>query len=139
MINCRKCGQPLNAGNIRVIRKPGKRAYRVHKVCPENQPRVEASQPEGFEASQVIEAKGVQVTEAKPSVNLEGPDPAPGYRFFVHPASAEKLWRAMGKGSGFASSWSVGITIEVIPVLEEVAEANPEAVAQFIEIKFKGD
>jgi len=65
----------------------------------------------------------------------------PRYRYFVQPASLEKLKKAMGKGDawfwGFASNWSAGITIEIIPVLEEVAEMNPEAIAHYVEVEFK--
>jgi hypothetical protein len=66
---------------------------------------------------------------------------APKFRFFVHPASVEKLNRAIQKGDawfwGFASNWSAAITIEIIPVLDEIAEMNPEAVAHYVEVEFK--
>jgi len=33
MANCKNCGQPLTKGNIKFVRKPGKRPYRVCRRC----------------------------------------------------------------------------------------------------------
>jgi len=33
MANCKNCGRPLKKGNIKFVRKPGKRPYRVCRVC----------------------------------------------------------------------------------------------------------
>ena len=134
MPNCKNCDGPLTRGNIQVVRKPGKRTVRVHRRCTAGnvaqRPQEGTGGPLGGLFDLPIVVEGV----------LEYPEP-PRYRFFVQPASIIKLKKALAKGDawlyGFASNWSAGITIEIIPVLEEVAEMNPEAVAHFIEIEFK--
>jgi len=132
MGNCKYCGGPLTKGNIKVVRKPGKRTVRVHRRCPD-QARSEVIQIGGN-----IEGTGnglhtPQVSTTAPIVvegELEYSDP-PRYRYFVTRATAEKVQRAI-KGA------QVGITVEVIPVPDYQVEANPEALGDYIEITMKG-
>lgn len=174
MANCKNCGGPLKRGNIRFIRNPGKRPFRIHRRCPDahseaiqklidtpticdncsDRPECVMQDPTKrvcLKWSQQRYRHGTAGNPAQtPRDSTGGPFvvegvfdylPAPKYRYFVLPASAEKLKKAIAKGDawfwGFASNWSMGITIEIIPVLEEVVEMNPEAVAHFVEIEFK--
>ena len=132
MANCKQCGQPLKKGNIKFVRKPGKRPYRVCRRCP--QARSEAIQT--VELVGNIESTGnglqrPQVSTGDPLVAegiLEHLDP-PKYRYFVTRATAEKVQRAIKGGQ-------VGITVEVMPVPEYQVEANPEALGDYVEINF---
>ena len=146
--NCKNCGAPLTKGNTKVVRPRGKkRPYRIHRRCPEVVEvtalgdRRQSFVPVGNTAADVVQRP--QVSTGDPLVVegvLEYSEP-PRYRYFVLPASVEKLKKAIEKGDawfwGFASNWSAGITIEIIPVLEEVAEMNPEAVEHYVEVEFK--
>lgn len=180
-MNCKQCGQPLTKGNIKVVRKPGKRPYRVCRRCryPDEvevtrvddkrwsfvrPPAREDGRPDltVLEDFSQVPSEAIQIVGniedtgsglQRPQDSTGGPVTVEGvleysegfqpsrYRFFLQPASLVKLKRALDKGDawlyGFASNWSAGITIEIVPVLEEVAEMNPEAVAHFIEIEFK--
>ncbi len=152
MPNCKNCGAPLTKGNIKVVRLRGKkRPYRVCRRCPL---KVEPEIVEGKLVAVALVGGTAGDVLQRPQDSTRGPlavegayqyskgFPSVGYRFFVQPASLEKLKRALEKGDawlfGFASNWSAGITIEVVPVLEEVVEMNPEAVSHFVEIVFKG-
>ena len=132
MAKCRICGGPLKRGNIKVVRKPGKRTVRVHRRCP--QVRSEAVQTVKLAGN--IESTGnalqrPQVSTGDPlvaEVILEHLDP-PKYRYFVTRATAEKVQRAIKGGQ-------VGITVEVIPVPEYQVEANPDGLDDYVEINF---
>lgn len=67
--------------------------------------------------------------------------PPPRYRYFITPATAEKLKKAIEKGNlwdfAFATNWSMAVQVEIVPILEELVEANPEAAGQFIEVKIE--
>ena len=90
---------------------------------------------------QVVKRKGIEAEGVLEDVATRQPPSFGDYRFFVQPASIEKLRKYMGKGEawvfGFASNWSMGVNVEIVPVLAEVAEANPDAIAQFVEVEFK--
>jgi len=148
-------------GNIKVVRKKGKRPFRIHRHCPQARSEAIHLTNRTSERLQIEHVKAMSKRDfgtvgnalQRPQEGTGGPvtveavlDYSEGfcptrYRFFVQPASLEKLKRALEKGDawfyGFASNWSAGITIEIIPVLEEVAEMNPEAVARYVEIEFK--
>jgi len=144
MAKCRICGAPLTKGNIKVIRPRGKkRPYRVHKRWPEvvevtalGDRRRQAVAIPSVKLAGNIESTGStlqrpQVSTGDPlvaEVILEHLDP-PKYRYFVTRATAEKLQRAIKGGQ-------VGITVEVMPVPEYQVEANPEALADYVEISF---
>lgn len=130
MAKCRICGGPLTRGNIKVVRKPGKRTVRVHRRCP--QARSEVVQIGGNIESTGTALQRPQVSTTAPIVVegvLEHLDP-PKYRYFVTRATAEKVQRAI-KGA------QVGITVEVIPVPDYQVEADPEALADYIEVEFE--
>lgn len=64
---------------------------------------------------------------------------SPGsYRFFVKAESLRRLEKAINQGdcwlNGFGSEWAASISLEIIPVAASLAEANPEAVAGFVEV-----
>lgn len=129
MANCKNCGGPLTKGNIKVVRKPGKRTVRVHRRCP--QARSEVVQIGGNIESTGTALQRLQVSATAPIVVegvLEHLDP-PKYRYFVTRATAEKLHRAIKGGQ-------VGITVEVIPVPEWFLEADSEAFTDYVEISF---
>ena len=136
MANCKLCGQPLNKGNIRFVRKPGKRPYRIHRSCSL---KVDPKLTEislSYQAS--IESTGNTLQRPQDStggplvaeVMLEHLDP-PKYRYFITRATAEKLQRAIKGGQ-------VRITVEVIPVLDYLVEADCEAFTDYVEIQMKG-
>ena len=135
MAKCRICDLPLKKGNIKVVRKPGKRTVRVHRRCPD-QAHSEAIQT-------VIDIPGYGIAGnvvQRPQEGTGGPimvegvldylDP-PEYRYFITRATAEKLQRAIKGGQ-------VGVTVEVIPVPEYQVEADPEYMADYVEIEVKG-
>jgi len=143
MANCKLCDFPLTKGNIRVIRPRGKkRPYRIHRRCPEvvhlthrTSERLQVQHVKDMSERDFGTAGNVvqrpQVSTGDPLVVegvLEYSEP-PKYRYFVTRATAEKLQRAIKGGQ-------VGITVEVMPVPEYQVEANPEALADYVEISF---
>ena len=134
MANCKQCGSPLTKGNIRFVRKPGKRPFRIHRRCPQ----VHSEAIQTVELVGNVESTGntlqrPQVSTGDPlvaEVMLEHLDP-PKYRYFITRAMAEKIQRAI-KGA------QVGITVEVIPVPEYLLEADCEAFTDYVEIQMKG-
>lgn len=134
MANCKNCGAPLNKGNIQVVRKPGKRPYRIHRVCPEVVDVIAlGDRPTFVAAGSALQRP--QVSTGAPIV-VEGvfnyPDP-PKYRYFVTKATAEKLQGISGLRA--IKNNQVGITIEVLPVPDYQVELNPEALADYVEIE----
>jgi len=147
MANCKNCGGPLTKGNIRVIRKKGKRPFRIHRNCPQAHSEAihlthrtsERLQVEHIKAmsERDFETAGNPIQRPQDSTGgpvtvegvLEHLDP-PKYRYFITRAAAEKLQRAIKGGQ-------VGITVEVIPVPEYFLEVDSEPFTDYVEIEFK--
>ena len=119
---CHKCGAPLKKGNIKVVRPRGKkRPWRECRRCPEPKP-VEALQ--------------------RPQDNQDGPvtveavfdySEPPTFRFFMTPDQADRVKKALDKPffQGF------GIGFEVIPVPDYQVEADPDALADLVEVNIE--
>lgn len=140
-MNCRKCGAPLTKGNIKVVRKKGKRTFRIHRHCPEPTGReitlhdVEGN-PTIVSREFVAGAAGSPLQRPQEGTGgpvtveavLDYPTP-PKYRYFITRATAERLQRAV-------EGRKVGISLEVFFVPDYQVEANPEALAGYVEIEF---
>jgi len=124
MGNCPKCGLSLYKGNIKVIRKNGKRPRREHRTCP----------PKG-RANGTADAIHIQ----RPQVAKDGPpkvaivlgynDPN-RYRYYMTEDQAERVKNSLGKiVAGF------GVAFEVIPIPDYQVDQNPEAFANLVEVK----
>ena len=153
MTNCKNCGAPLTKGNIKVVRKKGKRPFRIHRRCPKVKTILTPSQafidalepkPEVFvgkpDYGETHTWKGGTAGSPlqRPQDSTGGPIVVEGvyqyseptrYRFFITQDTAEKLRRAIKGGQ-------VGITVEVIPVPDYQVEADPEALADYVEIEY---
>ncbi len=135
---CPKCGKPLKKGNIEIVRKKGKRPVRQCRRCPGNAGspkvlKVDAPSRSGMTLTTV--ADFVTTSQAKKGqfvtlqATLDG-RPPPRTRFFIRPAMAEKIRRAMGKPVS-----AFGITVEIIPVPADQVEAFPEQFQELIEVE----
>jgi len=142
MANCKQCGQPLKKGNIKVVRKPGKRTYRVCRHCP--QVRSEAIQcpPPLEDFAQVPKVPGETVGDVvqRPQDTTGGPwtgevvysySTPTWYRFFMTRDQAEKVKASVEKNVAFG----FGVSFEVIPVLAHLVDQDPDAYADLVEVK----
>ena len=145
MTNCKLCGAPLTKGNIKVLRKPGKRTVRVCRTCP--QARSEAIRPTVSEAIQNNQgertAKVPGTVVQRPQDATDGPltsevvyldsDP-PRYRFFMTRDQADKVKASVERNAAFG----FGLAFEVIPVPEHLVEADPDRYADLVEVTLNG-
>ena len=114
MAKCRICEGPLKRGNIKVVRKPGKRTVRVHRRCTAGNV---AQRPQEGTGGPLV-AEGV----------LTYPDP-PRYRYFMTQEQADRVNLAVERAWGGS-----GIGFEVIPVPEDQVERAPEDYADLVEV-----
>lgn len=165
MANCKNCGGPLNKGNIQVIRKPGKRPFRIHRLCPfkvdpklteistsyqarkevtlndvEGNPTIISREFSLVELSGNIEDTGSalqppQVTTGAPIV-VEGVFNYPDPPKYRYFVTKATAEKLQGiSGLRAIKNNQVGITIEVLPVPDYQVELNPEALADYVEIE----
>ena len=129
MPDCRKCGQPITAGNCRVIRQPGKRAYRVHRHCPVmtavNQAHSEAAHSKISEVAQSVVFYSPAIGQNILEDNLHMK--RAGYRYFLDRNFIEKLERAAGQGKIMAM-------VNIMIFSEEQVDYDPEIVNGLTEI-----
>jgi DNA-directed RNA polymerase subunit M/transcription elongation factor TFIIS len=124
--SCPKCGAPLKKGNIKVVRKPGKRPVRVCRKCQPVQSHSEAIRPNVSEAIQ--RAQDGQGGARSVEVVYQAED-APKYRYFMTQDQAERVRRALTRQIS-----AFGIGFEVIPVPEDQVDADPGVFADLVEI-----
>jgi len=186
-MNCPKCGLPLYKGNIKVIRKNGKRPRRVHRKCPPKPgtlgaiikntriicdncpdrpncirlpgqycPKLDilpkGRQRKPAEAGTYSWNKAIQDMAGlnpggdttgdglqRPCSTTGGPEPWEGmvsfpppplYRYFMTQDQAEKVKASVERNANFG----FGIAFEVIPVLEEDVEREPDRYADLVEV-----
>ena len=142
MSNCKNCGQPLTKGNIKVVRKPGKRTVRVCRRCrcpAKVDPKLTAISLSYGERTSNDTGTVVQ----RPQGTTGGPftaevvylDSSPmRYRFFMTQDQAEKVKERMAKPlvPGF------GIGLEMIPVPDYQVDQEPDAYAGLVEVVISG-
>ena len=154
---CPKCGVPLKKGNIKVVRKPGKRPVRVCRRCQAGSKTVQPSVSELIQARHspvgpltitsrvILDGKAIAETVRREIV----PDPpqgrqderhgpltvevvykpptTPNNRFFMTKSQAEKLQRGALLGKH--------VTIEVMTAAADTVEDNPEMFVDLVEIE----
>lgn len=131
----------MNKGNVQVVRRPGRRPYRVHRACPKKPPATagtvaKANPFAGTQFRQIIrnapsKRSGGQGTVLTVEGVIDYPEPV-SYRYFITRATAERLKKAItGKIRNFSG---VGITVEVIPVPDFQVEADPDTFAELVEM-----
>jgi len=146
---CPKCGYPLYRGNEKIERREGRRSRRIHRACPaagsvtkekheEIHRDCHGSAVDAESRNDILEIRMALAT-VTPEDDFVYPGPAQRYRYFLHPGSVDKLKKGLGKAEtwvfGFASNWSIGIQVEIIPILEELVDAHPEVIEQLVEVK----
>jgi len=165
MANCKNCGFPLNKGNIQVIRKPGKRPYRIHRRCPEvvdvtalggrptfvavsGNRKVTLNDVEGnptiisrefnlVELSGNIEDTGSPLQ--RPQVRTGDPVVVEGVFNYPEPTRYRYfVTRATAEKLQERVERGGGqITVEIMPAPDYLVERDPEAFADYVEIEFK--
>lgn len=158
MKTCFQCGRKLNQGNsVRVLVPGRKKRSLVCRAWPKCGPAAAAEKKtvakwEG-EARTAAKANSRKTVEAKTLTTVADFVNAPGKaqggqggavtlqgvldyrppartRFFIRPAMAEKIRRAVGKPLS-----AFGITVEIIPVPADQVEAFPEQFQELIEVE----
>ena len=164
MANCKQCGQPLKKGNIKFVRKPGKRPYRVCRRCryPE---RVEITRvgdkrrsfvrvpsredgrpdlaslppeylPQGAKLAGYIESTGNALQ--RPQVSTGDPIVVEGILEHLDPPRYRYFMiqeQAARVKLAVERAWgALGIGFEVIPVPEDQVERAPEDYADLVEV-----
>lgn len=137
---CPKCGAPLKKGNIKVIRKPGKRAVRVCRRCQAGSKTIQPSVSELIQARHspvgplVIDQverlnppQGPQDERHGPVTVVGGLYVTVNARFFMTKAQQEKLQRAALLGKR--------VTIELMTAAADTVEDNPEMFVDLVEIE----
>ena len=124
-MKCIKCQGEVLPGNSRVIKRNG-RSLRQHRVCPE---RTAAS----VDKNQQARSSATKPSEPKP-VNQASvsQNQMPNYRFFITETFRNKLMQLKPILAG-------KLTIEIEYVNAEFAEANPEGLEGYFEIKVGGE
>lgn len=143
-MNCHKCGLPLYTGNIRVVRKPGKRPRREHRKCPPRDDFVETTRlgdpkptfvhaPKPREdTADATRLQRPQDTTGGPltaTVVLDYPEP-PRYRYFMTRDQAKRVKASVERNASFG----FGIAFEVIPVPDYQVEADPDTYGDLVEV-----
>ena len=162
MANCRNCGQPLKKGNIRIIRKPGKRPYRVCRRCPDQArsvavhladlPTMCDNCPNRMEC--VAQAPGKRVclkwnqpqrdpvgnALQWPQDSIEGSLMIEGAFNYPDPPKYRYFVtrEAMEKLKRAIERGIGGVNLEIIPVPDYQVEANTEDFEDLIEVEVKG-
>jgi hypothetical protein len=162
MANCKKCGAPLTKGNIKFVRKPGKRPYRVCRVCryPEkveitkkgDKRRTVVVPPPGKDGkpdlsvledfAQVPNTPGNTAGDVvqRPQEGTGGPLPSEAVYFYSPPPryrffmTRDQANRVLERLTKNILFAGFGIGFEVIPVPEDQVEANPESFAEMVEV-----
>jgi hypothetical protein len=118
---CPKCGASLKKGNIKVIRKPGKRPVRVCRRCQAGSEAVRPTVSEAIQPSQDKQGGPVMVTM------VYKPPTTPNVRLFMTKVQQEKIERAARMGKP--------VTIELMTAAADTVEDNPEMFSELIELK----
>lgn len=166
MANCKRkvCGLPLTRGNIRVVRKPGKRTYRTHRVCPlkvdpklteistsylANLPTMCDNCPDKTECYTQDPAKRICLKWSQPRRDTAGnvvqwPQEGTGGPIVVEgvldfptpPKYRYFITRAAAEKLQRMSVQGGGrATVELIPVPEYQVEADPEVFLDYVELE----
>ncbi len=142
---CHKCGLPLYTGNIKVVRRRGKRPKREHRACPSPNDFVETTRLGDPKPSFVRLPHGDDGTAdatrlQRPQEGTAGPltvdlvweyQEPPKFRYFITKDQAERVKASVERNAAFG----LGIGFEVIPVPDDQVEADPERFADLVEVK----
>jgi len=157
MSNCPICGRPLYKGNEKLEQKPGKRARRIHRICPQSPsehgsigkieprsvtPNTEALSTKNTEAPSEIKNFGYTpitktlleesyIDTRRSAVDFIIRQSGIPYHFFIRAGDIERIVTAATKG--------VSLRVEVIPVHESLYDATPEYYNELTEIKWGED
>lgn len=173
--SCHKCGAPLKKGNIKVIRRPGKRPRRICRKCPfvpepknltdiaphvtiTSPPIVCQDCPDKVKCSNQVQGRGECLrfpSWKNPPISLQGTAggvlqrpqdttggpivvegvfeaaEAPRYRYFMTQEQAARVRAAVDKSVIMPG---MGVGFEVIPVLEDDVDANPDVYDGLVEV-----
>lgn len=159
--NCKLCGAPLKKGNIKVVRKKGKRPYRVCRKCPEvhitSTPIACQQCPDKGKCSEQVQGRGkcLRIPSWKnPPISLKGTaatgpqarhDSTGGpitvaavFQTQEPPRFRYFMTRDQAERVKAAIernvAYGLGVGFEVIPVPEDQVEAEPDRFDSLVEV-----
>lgn len=132
----RECRLPLYAGNIKVVRRKGHRAYKVHRVCPKGsvdgkhvlKPIVDLKPKE---VEPYVNIKVVEYPVTRERFLMPPPLAYSSHRFFIQTDRVNALMRAAGGGQHRCYT-------EIRCVPADLPEREPESFKGWAEIEVRG-